>query len=129
MRDECPRTFSIVGVMAWHDPAWGRMPGNHNGTFPFALRSTAFAVDYFGGFLRGCLEGWVLWLGNTGDYRPGDLPGCLGAWFAGAWDTPSARTYADNVAGELRDRTWLDPRWALSSLPCAPDRGCPAAAP
>src|SRR5262249_31841624 len=62
----CPKTFSIVGVMDWQAPAWGRMPDNQNGTFPFNRDSTAFAVDYLAAHLRGCYEGWERWLGQTG---------------------------------------------------------------
>ena len=123
---DCPRTFSIVGVMSWHDPRWGRLPGNQNGTYPFNVRSTAFAVDYLGSFLRGCLEGWVRWLANTGRYRAGDLGGCLGAWFAGAWKSPDAREYASRVLETLTDRVWLQSAWFRRALPCEPDRGCPA---
>jgi hypothetical protein len=54
----CPQTFSIVGLKSWQDPAWGAWPDNQNGTFPFNRDSTAFAVDYIGGELRGCYEGW-----------------------------------------------------------------------
>ncbi len=83
----CPRTFGITGVMSWQAPAWGPMPGNQNGTFPFNRESTAFAADYLASQLRGCLEGWQTWLGNTGTgtYRRGALWGCVGAWFAGEW--------------------------------------------
>lgn len=126
---ECPRTFSIVGVMSWHDPGWGRLRGNQNGTFPFNVRSTAFAADYLGSFLRGCLEGWVHWLGNSGAYRPGELGGCLGAWYAGAWRSPEARVYADRVRDARRQRVWLQHTWAQHQLPCPPDRGCPQASP
>jgi hypothetical protein len=129
IRRECPRTFSIVGVMSWQDPRWGEMRGNQNGTFPFNMRSTAFAVDYYGSFLRGCLEGWVRWLGNTGSYRPGDLEGCLGAWYAGAWRSPEALAYAGRVLSEERQRSWLDQDWARQPLPCTTDRGCPRAGP
>lgn len=126
---DCPRTFSIVGVMSWHDPRWGRLRGNQNGTFPFNARSTAFAVDYLGSFLRGCLEGWVLWLGNTGAYGAGDLEGCLGAWFAGAWKSPDAQEYTARVREAQADRVWLSSDWFRRALPCDPDRGCPQAAP
>lgn len=126
---DCPRTFSIVGVMSWHDPRWGRLAGNQNGTYPFNVRSTAFAVDYLGSFLRGCLEGWVRWLGNTGRYRSGDLGGCLGAWYAGAWKSPDAREYTSRVREALADRIWLEGAWFRRALPCEPDRGCPRAAP
>lgn len=129
VQEHCPRTFSILGVMAWHDPQWGRMPGNQNGTFPFTVDSTAFAADYYGAFVRGCLEGWVRWLANTGAYQPGDLGGCLGAWYAGAWDSVEARDYRARVAAEAQARTWLDSDWVRSSLPCSPDRGCPEASP
>ncbi len=115
--------------MSWHDPAWGRLRGNQNGTFPFSVRSTAFAVDYLGSFLRGCLEGWVLWLGNSGDYRPGDLQGCLGAWFAGTWKSADARSYADRVKQAQQQLLWLQPDFIRRELPCLPDRGCPQAAP
>jgi hypothetical protein len=125
----CARTFSIVGVMSWHDPSWGRLPGDQNGTFPFNVESTAFAVDYLGSFLRGCLEGWVRWLGNTGPYEPGDLTGCLGAWYAGAWDSADAREYAARVMAERRDKPWLERAWFSQSLPCSPTQGCPQAAP
>ncbi len=126
---ECPRTFSIVGVMSWHDPAWGRLRGNQNGTFPFNVRSTAFAVDYLASFLRGCLEGWVRWLGNSGDYRAGDLEGCLGAWYAGTWKSADARSYTARVQEAQQQRPWLQADWARQELPCLPDRGCPQAAP
>ena len=55
----------------------GRFPGNQNGTFPFNRDSTAFAVDYLAASLRGCIEGWEPWLGNTGTrpYRRDDVWG------------------------------------------------------
>ena len=125
----CPRTFSIVGIMSWHDPRWGRMNGNQNGTFPFSVQSTAFAADYFGSYLRGCLEGWVRWLDNTGPYRRSDLPGCLGAWYAGAWKSSEAREYAALVAREVDAKRWLSARWRRHEPPCSPDHGCPQAPP
>jgi len=123
----CPKTFSIAGVMSWHAPEWGRLPDNHNGTFPFARNSTAFALDYMAGYLRGCYEGWIHWLENVegSTYGPGRLWGCVGAWFAGAWLSESASEYVTNVRAELRQRTWLDPTWAELELPCSPEFGCP----
>jgi hypothetical protein len=123
----CPKTFSIVGVMSWQDPRWGRMPDNQNGTFPFNRDSTAFAVDYVGSFLRGCYEGWVTWLGNTGRYHPGNLRGCVGAWYDGSWFGPDARTYIHRVWSVQEKHPWLDPRWARRELPCSPTDGCPRA--
>lgn len=109
----CPKTFSLAGVMAWQDPAWGKMKLNQNGTFPFSRDSTAFALDYIGGFLRGCQEGWLNWLAKTGtrDYAPGDIWGCVGTWYAGSWKVPAANEYAARVRELLDKRIWLDPQW------------------
>lgn len=123
----CPKTFSIVGVMSWQDPQWGRMPENQNGTFPYNRDSTAFAVDYLGAFLRGCDEGWMSWLDNTGDYRRGDIRGCVGVWYAGEWSGRTARRYDDRVWSTMADRPWLRPGWSHAELPCSPTRGCPRA--
>jgi hypothetical protein len=126
-RGLCPETFSIAGVKSWQDPAWGRMPHNQNGTFPFNRNSTAFALDYLSSFLRGCYEGWVRWLDNTGHgrYAAGDLWGCVGAWYAGAWKTPSAKTYISLVRGDLDNRTWLEPDFPYEAPPCSDEFGCP----
>ena len=101
----CPKTYSIVGVMSWHDPRWGPLPEHQNGTFPFNRDSTAFALDYLGAFLRGCQEGWLHWLGNTGDgsYAAGEKWGCVGAWYAGSWLTPPAREYVGRVRAQIRE--------------------------
>ncbi len=122
----CPRTFGITGVMSWQAPAWGVMPGNQNGTFPFNRRSTAFAADYLASQLRGCLEGWQTWLVNTGTgtYRPGALWGCVGAWFAGEWRSQEALAYVERVRAELDARTWLTPEFRRFRPACDPVRGC-----
>jgi hypothetical protein len=123
----CPKTFSIVGVMSWQNPDWGQMPDNQNGTFPFNRDSTAFALDYYAAYLRGCLEGWVSWLDNTGagDYRPGDLLGCVGAWYAGAWRTDAANTYIGKVESALADKPWLKPSFPEARPRCSLIHGCP----
>jgi hypothetical protein len=123
----CPRSFSIVGVMSWQDPAWGRLPGNQNGTFPFNRDSTAFALDYFASYLRGCQEGWVHWLTITGPtYGPGDIWGCVGSWYAGAWHSKQASEYIADVRHELQNRTWLKPAFAEFRPRCAVRfGGCP----
>jgi hypothetical protein len=112
----CPKTFSIIGVMSWQDPAWGPMAGNQNGTFPFNRDSTAFALDYYGAFIRGCLEGWAWWLTGTpgtagSSDLPGRLDGCLGAWFAGEWQTKPAIDYTARVHKTMAERIWLDRTW------------------
>jgi len=122
----CPSTFSLVGIKSWQSPAWGRMPGNQNGTFPFNRDSTAFALDYLGAFLRGCQEGWIRWLDNVpGHYEPGRIWGCVGVWYAGNWQSPSARRYRTLVHEAMVERPWLDPDWADQSPPCSPVDGCP----
>ncbi len=129
----CPKTFSMMGIMAWQDPDWGRMPGNQNGTFPFSRDSTAYAVDYVGAYLRGCLEGWELWLDHSGrhDYGPGQLWGCVGSWYSGAWKDAAARDYIRNVRAEWRNHTWLEVIWPMlrpvcwSSLECVSEDPLP----
>ncbi|WP_343965943.1 hypothetical protein [Kribbella koreensis] len=122
----CPKTFSIIGVMSWQDPAWGQMAGNQNGTFPFNRDSTAFALDYYGAYIRGCLEGWAWWL--TGKDNPVDpakrLDGCVGAWFAGAWHTKPADDYTALVFKTMEERPWLNRTWASPSGVCSWIRRC-----
>ena len=126
----CPRTFSIVGVMSWQDPAWGPMAGNQNGTFPFNRDATAFALDYLGAVLRGCQEGWMRWLGARGaPYGRGHIWGCVGAWYTGAWWTRDAHRYVALVKSAQRERPWLDPSWAELRLPCSAQLGCPVGNP
>ncbi len=123
----CPKTFSIVGVMSWQDPQWGAWPEDQNGTFPFNRDSTAFAVDYLASQLRGCYEGWESWLDGTGKgrYAVGDLWGCVGAWYAGDWHSDAADGYISRVRHELDTRPWLDPDWPHVKPECSPSYGCP----
>lgn len=106
----CPVTFGIVGTKSTSWP----------GTFPWNRDSTAAAVDMLGGWLRGCYEGWVWWLGQHGNrshggYRAGDLWGCAGAWYSGDWLDGSAgqpRTGENYIAGVRHwyaVRPWLRP--------------------
>jgi hypothetical protein len=110
----CPKTFSIVGVMSWQDPAWGAMTANQNGTFPFNRDSTAFALDYYGAFIRGCLEGWAWWLTGKNAPPANRLDGCVGAWFAGAWQTNPANEYAVLVHKTIHSHIWLNKNWATA---------------
>lgn len=123
----CPQTFSIVGVKSWQSPSWGAMPDNQNGTLPFSRDSTAFAVDYLASQLRGCYEGWQVWLHNTGTrtYAAGDVWGCVGAWYAGEWHSQAADTYLDAVEHEEANHTWLEPDWPRTAPACDPKMGCP----
>ncbi|MDX6309263.1 MAG: hypothetical protein QOI06_2309 [Nocardioidaceae bacterium] len=122
----CPKTYSVVGIMAWQAPKWGRMLGNQNGTFPFSRDSTAYAADYLGATLRGCFEGWEVWLANTGkqDYRPGQLWGCVGSWYSGGWNDPAAKDYVRNVKAEWQNHTWLKVAWPIVGPGCSAQFGC-----
>jgi hypothetical protein len=123
----CPRTFSIVGVMSWEAPDWGRMAGNQNGTFPFNRNSTALAVDYLASQLRGCYQGWERWLEETGtgNYSAGRIWGCVGAWYSGTWHSSAANAYISGVKEANRSLPWLQPDWPDISPPCSKRYGCP----
>ena len=122
----CPKTFSIMGVMDWQDPAWGPYPENQNGTFPFNRDSTAFAVDYVSGVLRGCFEGWEFWLKQTGTgtYRSGRIWGCVGAWYSGDWLSRAAKRYISRVRATMASTPWLEESWPDIKPPCD-QYGCP----
>jgi hypothetical protein len=106
----CPVTFGIVGTKSTSWP----------GIFPWNRDSTAAAVDVLGGWLRGCYEGWVWWLGQHGNrahgvYHAGDIWGCVGAWYSGDWLDGSAaapRTGEHYIALAqqwIGRRPWLRP--------------------
>jgi hypothetical protein len=130
-RGRCPKTFGLMGVMSWEAPSWGRMPGNQNGTFPFNRDSTAFAADYVGAHLRGCLEGWEWWLDTTGTktYTKDQLWGCVGAWYAGAWHTKGANSYIRSVHRSLAERTWLERGWPKVRAHCPAGATCTGSRP
>jgi hypothetical protein len=130
----CPKTFSILGVMSWANPPssglrYPAYPGNQNGTFPFTRDSTAAAADYWGAYIRGCYEGWAVWLKNTGThtYAAGDLWGCVGSWFTGDWHSAAANGYIARVQAVERELTWLSPGFydATQQYQCAATYGCP----
>jgi hypothetical protein len=107
-RAPCPITFGIVGTKSTSWP----------GVFPWNRDSTATAVDVFGGWLRGCYEGWVWWLEDHGSrtggvYGAGDLWGCVGAWASGDWYAGPAdragETYIDRAQKTYATRPWLEP--------------------
>jgi hypothetical protein len=124
----CPKTFSIAGVMSWQDPAWGPMKANQNGTFPFNRNSTAFAVDYLGSDLRGCIEGWERWLVEGAGFKllsaKQRMWGCVGAWYAGDWHSAAADGYIARVRRAWLDHVWLTPTFATIRPPCASAGGC-----
>ena len=89
------------------------IPATHPGTWPAALTSTAFNVDYALAVRRLCYEGKETWLrqfsapGTT--YIAGDLWGCIGRWYSGNWHDAPAETYVSKVRSILDARTWLSP--------------------
>jgi hypothetical protein len=106
----CPVTFGIVGVKS---TSW-------RGIFPWNRDSTAAAVDVLGGWLRGCYEGWVWWLGAHGNrshgvYSAGNIWGCVGAWYSGNWldgtaaNPHSAEGYIHLVQYWEKRQPWLQP--------------------
>jgi hypothetical protein len=120
----CPKTFSIIGIMSWWNPAWGfNWAGNQNGTFPFTRNSTAMAMDYMASQIRGCYEGWQWELG-TG-YTAGDLWGCAGAWYSGGWHDSQAETYISHVQTNQSALPWLAVSFASQKPSCDPTYGCP----
>lgn len=123
----CPKTFSILGIMSWDNPAWETpfpaYQGNQNGTFPFTRDSTAAAADYWGAWVRGCYEGWITWLNPVG----GDIWGCLGAWYSGDWHSAAADGYISEVQSYENNATWLLASFddSTQQYGCDPAYGCP----
>jgi hypothetical protein len=124
-RGQCPKTFSIVGVMSWWNPAWGyHWALNQAGTFPFTRDSTAMALDYMASQIRGCYQGWEWQLGNA--YHGGDLLGCAGSWYSGMWYDAAAKGYIAELRRSEAERVWLRPEYATEHGPCQPAYGgCP----
>ena len=113
-------------MKSWQDPAWDKYAGNQNGTFPYSRNSTALAVDYLAGELRGCYEGWETWLktGHSG-YGAGHLWGCVGAWYSGDWMSTAARQYIGLVRTSMRRRPWRWRSFRTGQFKCDPVKGCP----
>ena len=129
----CPKTFSILGIMSWDDPAWEApypaYAGDQNGTFPFTRDSTAAAADYWGAYIRGCYNGWESWLKQTGTgtYAAGDIWGCIGSWYSGDWHSIAANGYISRVQAQENNLTWLTVSFDNSTqqYECNATYGCP----
>lgn len=93
-RPPCPTSFGLMQLKHTFRP----------GSWPYSQQHTAFNVDYALGVIRGCYEGWVVYLENG--YRAGDLWGCLGWHFSGEWKDPGATDYIARVRERLRQRGW-----------------------
>jgi hypothetical protein len=83
------------------------IPATHPGTWPAALTSTAFNVDYALANRRLCYEGKETWMRQfNAAYGAGDLWGCIGRWYSGRWHDAGAETYIQRVRATLSSRTW-----------------------
>ena len=86
------------------------IPATHPGTWPAALTSTAFNVDYALAVRRLCYDGRELWLREfNASYAAGDLWGCIGRWYSGRWHDAGAEQYIQRVRATLSARTWAAP--------------------
>jgi hypothetical protein len=92
-------------------PAFGGMPWTQN--------STAVGLDFYGAYMRSCLDGAFYdggsWLygGQTvqqiaaahgSDYV---LWGCVGSWYSGGWYDSGAVNYMNQVKTWLAQKAWL----------------------
>lgn len=94
---QCPES---IGLLQLRYQYWGA-------SFPGAITSSAFNLDYALAARRSCFEGRETWLG--GSYAAGDLWGCMGLWFSGQWHTAEAETYIAAVKDYLARRVWEQP--------------------
>ena len=83
------------------------IPATHPGTWPAAMTSTAFNVDYALAVRRLCFEGKETWLRQYNPYAAGDLWGCIGRWYSGRWHDAAAEQYITHVRAILSARPWL----------------------
>jgi hypothetical protein len=95
----------------------GAAGANHYGGWPWTELSTAYSIEQYAAYVRGCFEGWNQWLGTVGpirtDYHAGDLWGCVGSWYSGYWydNGPIKSTpYIESVRHLFEAKPWL--RWA-----------------
>jgi autotransporter family porin len=83
------------------------IPATHPGTWPAAMTSTAFNVDYALAVRRLCYDGKETWMRQFNPaYGAGDLWGCIGRWYSGRWHDAGAETYIQRVRTTLSSRTW-----------------------
>jgi hypothetical protein len=93
--DPCPESFGITQIR----------PQYYAGTWPGAIESTSFNLDYYGANQRACLEGLITWLGPT--YTRGDVMGCAGWWYAGgSWKTSTSAAYRQGVEARMANPPW-----------------------
>jgi hypothetical protein len=84
------------------------------GGYPWTQQSTALNVDFYGAYMRACLNGVFYDGGNWlygGTKVTNDLWGCVGSWFSGNWYDAGARSYIAQVKQHLAHRTWAQPNF------------------
>jgi hypothetical protein len=95
MTDPCPESFGITQIR----------PQYYAGTWPGAIESTSFNLDYYAANQRACLEGLITWLGPT--YGKGDVMGCAGWWYSGgSWKTEASAEYRRRVEARVANPPW-----------------------
>ncbi len=105
---EDPAACDLLGLETPCSQSYGllQVKGTvHEGTYPFTTESSAFGAEYAMAWLRACYEGAFTWLIEDG-YVAGDEWGCVGAWFSGEWYDDGAKTYIEEVKGNLENRAW-----------------------
>lgn len=84
------------------------LPPTHPGTWPAAMNSTAFNVDYTLGMRRLCFEGKELYLHDRNpSYAAGDMWGCMGRWYSGSWHDSGADAYIAEVKNDYNTKPWV----------------------
>jgi transglycosylase-like protein with SLT domain len=80
------------------------------GGYPWTQKSTPLNVDFYGAWIRSCLDGDFYdggdWLYH-GRKVTNDLWGCVGAWFSGSWHDGGAEDYVSHVQQILAKKGWL----------------------
>jgi autotransporter family porin len=83
------------------------IPATYPGTWPAAMTSTAFNVDFALAVRRLCYDGKETWMRQfNSTYAAGDLWGCIGRWYSGNWRDSAAITYIQKVQAILSARPW-----------------------
>jgi hypothetical protein len=89
------------------------------GGYPWTRNSTALNADFYGAWIRSCLDGDFYDGGNWlyGGQTVKQLVaahgfryvfwGCIGAWYSGDWYTSGAVDYVAQVRASLADKSWL----------------------
>jgi autotransporter family porin len=95
MTDPCPESFGITQIR----------PQYYAGTWPGAIESTSFNLDYYAANQRACYDGLIDWLGAA--YGPGDALGCAGWWYAGgSWKTEVSAAYRQGIQARVASPPW-----------------------